>query len=838
MLPIHSIRGEIAQAVAESNRIVIGAPTGSGKSTQVPQFLLENREISGRILVLEPRRLAARMLARRVAAERSERVGETIGFQTRFESAQTRETRVLFVTEGILPRMIQGDPRLRGIDAVVLDEFHERSLDADLSLGLVMQLQQDRPDLRLVVMSATLETEALAGHLQPCLILEAEGRLHPVTMGYAKPAAAKPLWERAVVALRQLIGSGEPGDVLVFMPGVYEIRKTVEAVKKAKLGEPVTCLALYGDLSVEQQDEALAPSPRRKVIVATNIAETSLTISGVRHVIDSGVARVNRYDPGRGLNGLQLEPISRASATQRAGRAGREGPGRCMRLYTQREFESRPASTEAEILRLDLSELLLFLRTRGIEPATFPWLTPPKAHALEEATSLLLALEAIDAEGVPTVAGRTMSKLPMAPRLARLVYEARDRECLETAVEIAALLSERSILAGGSKGAAAFFRQAANCNQKGGPQSDWIALLAGLHAARQARFHREACQQLGVNGAACRQVFRLVEQFQRRCARLGWHVGDDAGWEEVAKCLVCAFPDRLAAKPDVNSSTCHLGGERRADLAKASTVRRTPILVAAEYRQVSRPGAPARSELSLVSEVREAWLRELDPQAFRVTEQMHWLRGQQLIECRRETRWRGLVIARAPSQAFNYEQAAAMLAEMLVRDELQLRGWTKHCTAWIERVRWLVERVPTCDLPTYDDDDMRVIYAEFAEGARRYAEIRDKDVLPYLRNALSWDEQQYVEKMAPAELPLPSGRKLRVSYKRGREPTGRARIQELYGLDTTPCVAGGRVPLQLEILGPNMRPVQTTCDLTAFWSTLYPEIKPALARRYPKHEWR
>jgi ATP-dependent helicase HrpB len=834
MLPIVEIRPQLRQALLEGNRQVIGAPTGSGKSTQVPKYLLDAK-LNGKILVLEPRRLAARMLARRVSSELNEPVGLTVGYQTRFESEHTKETQILYMTEGILPRMLQSNPRLNGVGAVVLDEFHERSLDADLALGAIMQLQADRPDLQLLVMSATLETAALAEFLNPCQVLQAEGRLHPIEIEHAQPGGARESWDQAALAVKRLVATGDSGDVLVFMPGAYEIRRTIEAVRKTKLGERVSLFPLYGDLGASQQDEALGGCELRKVIVATNIAETSLTIPGVRHVVDAGLARVNRYDPARGLNSLNLEPISRASAIQRTGRAGREGPGRCLRLYTRREFDNRPAMADPEIHRVDLSELLLYLASRSLDAAEFPWLSPPQAHALAEASRLLVQLEAVEDEEL-TVTGRALAKLPMHPRLARLLYEARDRECLQTAIEVAALLSERSIVTGGAQGMKTFFRNSQNAYGKG-PESDLVCLLKALHLARERGFDRHACDQQSVHANTCRQVWRSAAQFAKVCERLKWRITDFAPFDELIKCLVTAFPDRLAARQDLSGSICRLAEEGRADLSKAASVRKAPLIVAAEYRVTSKPGAPTRAELGVVSEVREEWLRELDPGAFSVVDRMEWVRTQQLIEARRVTRWRGLVLSTAPGRRFNYEQAAAMLAERIISEELQLRGWNKDCKAWQERVRWLTEVRPEQGLPAYDDDDMRIVYAEFADGARRYTDIRDKPVLPYLKNVLSWDDQQFVEKMAPAELPLPGGRKLRISYRPGRGPTGRAKIQELYGLEETPQVAGG-TPVQIEILGPNMRPVQVTEDLAGFWRDLYPEIKPALARRYPKHEWR
>ncbi|MFA5206729.1 MAG: helicase-related protein, partial [Lentisphaeria bacterium] len=449
MLPIHEIRNDLLAAAAQPGaQLLLAAPTGSGKSTQVPQYLADAGVIPGQILILQPRRLAARMLANRVATERGQAVGGEVGYQTRFDSRISEATRIRFITEGILPRLLLADPTLGGIGAVLFDEFHERSLTVDLGLALARRVQEThRPDLRLLVMSATLDTAALAAYLPRACGLRAEGRLHPVEIRYAGGTARTPVWDRAAEALAGLLMAGAGGDVLIFMPGAHEIRRTLDACRHRLGGADTLLLPLYGDLPPDQQDLVMRPAAgRRKVIVATNIAETSLTIPGVRHVIDSGLARIGRHDAGRGFNTLFVEAVSRAGADQRAGRAGREGPGICVRLWSQLEQNHRPAHDVPEVRRIDLAEAVLLLRTLGVaDTRAFPWFEAPPAAALEAAERGLRDLGALDpVTGALTEQGARLAKLPAHPRLARLLDEAARRGCLREAALVAALLSERA----------------------------------------------------------------------------------------------------------------------------------------------------------------------------------------------------------------------------------------------------------------------------------------------------------------------------------------------------------------------------------------------------------
>ena len=450
-LPIYELRDDLAEALKEQNRIIIEAPTGSGKSTQVPQMVLDCGNAGpGEVVVLQPRRLAARLLAKRVAFERGEPLGGEVGYQVRMESAMSSKTQIRYVTEGILLRQFLSDPELRGISTIVFDEFHERHIYGDITLARALRLQKTRPELKVIVMSATLDAGPLREYLAPCTELKSEGRMFPVDIRYAKKRIDfrhHPVWDAAADAFEQAIESGAEGDVLVFMPGGYEISRTVEAIRRKKCARPFAVLPLHGELSARDQDAAVGECKQRKCVVATNVAETSITIDGIRIVIDSGLARIARYDPNRGIDTLLVERISRASADQRTGRAGRTAPGTCHRLWTEQEHVARPMQELPEILRHDLAEVVLTLKAGGIDDIEgFQWLEAPNAKSLDNTLTLLADLGALDHDGRLTAIGKKMVSFPMHPRYARMLLAGGEYGCVRQACLIAALTQGRSIL--------------------------------------------------------------------------------------------------------------------------------------------------------------------------------------------------------------------------------------------------------------------------------------------------------------------------------------------------------------------------------------------------------
>jgi len=834
-LPVLALEPQITAALAAGNRLVLTAPTGSGKTTQVPQILLRSGLVRGQILVLQPRRLAARWMARRVAAELGVPLGGLVGYQTRHESRIGPDTRIRFLTEGLLLRLLRDPRAVAAIGAVLLDEFHERSLAADASLALLRRLQETaRPDLRLIVMSATLETARLAEYLElrgP--VLSADSRLHPIEVRYLPHAPGiTPVWELAAQALERLLRSRAEGDVLVFMPGAYEIRKTLEACRAAaaRAGASVAMLPLHGEMSPEEQDEALRPRPERRVIVATNVAQTSITIEGVRHVIDSGIARIHRFDPLRGVNVLRVEPVSRAAAQQRAGRAGRTAPGTCERLWTQRQHDVRSEHDDPEIRRLDLAEVRLLLLDLGIEdPDSFAWPEPPEPARMALARDLLARLGATDAGGRLTGLGRRMAAIPAHPRLSRLLVEAAGRGCLDRACLWAALIGERDLLD----------RRRALDFARGEEESasDFLGLEAALEAARSARFDGAACRAIGVLAGAARDVDGAARILRRACHHAGLEAGTEGDLDSALQCLLVAFPDHLASRRDSGERGYVLAGDRAAVLDELSAVRGAPLLLAVEIREIEGGGSRG-TVLGLASRIEPAWLLDHWPE--RVVEEVRteWNDEEEAVEQVELLRFDGLVIDRTSRPEPDLNRAAAEIAERILAGRLRLDRWQEEAEPWIARCRCVAGWFPDRGLPAYGEEELRRALGALCAGATRFSRVRDRSPLDAVRGILSREDHLFVEQMAPSQVALPGRRRLRIEYVPGQAPRARARIQELFGLAAGPRVAGGRVTVLLEILGPNLRPVQTTDDLAGFWERLYPQVKRELQRRYPKHEWR
>ena len=833
-LPIEEIRPAVIGALRARNRLVVTAPTGSGKSTRLPQMLLDELGLEGRIIVLQPRRIAAVMLANRVAEERGGQPGGEIGYQTRFESAVSKETQLCFMTDGILLRRLLSEPELPGVSVVIFDEFHERSLANDLGLALVRKLQQEkRPDLKLIVMSATLEAEKVAGWLDNCPVLTAGGRLHPVTIRYLSMTLQRSVWDKAAEVIRDLCRDGVEGDILVFMPGVSEIQRTVEACRPFARDEELVLLPLYGELPPAEQRRVMRPVESvRKVIVATNIAETSLTIPGVRHVIDSGLARVNRYDPRRGLNILNLEPISQASTEQRAGRAGREAPGSCTRFWVREEQDRRPPATEPEILRVELAEPLLLLASLGCrDPLAFPWFQAPVAAAVREATELLAELGAIDRQTQAiTPFGRQLSRFPAHPRLGRLMIEADRNGQFREAALLAALLSEQN-----PAQIAADLQRA--CGHRSAWPSDVLDAVLVLRDCERDHFSADAARRAGLQMPAAQRIGRNADSFLRQGERLG--LGKTPGKfqpEALLKDLLRAFPDRIARR--CGTGEYELAGGRRGRLPK-ETLFKSELLLALDAQEVGRgPTQVALLNLGMLSELRRDWLEECFPDDWDIQEELYWEDSYEGIQRRTRIFCLGVVVEETIDPAPASPAASALLAQRLADGKLRLPNWDERVDHWFDRVRWLADLFPERNLLRYDANDLRLIYENICEGATRYRHLKDIDCLANAKNALSWEDQKFVEENAPERLKLPGGRPLRLEYTPGQPAKGRARIQDLYDLPDLPVVASGRARILLDILAPNQRTVQITDDLKRFWLEHYPKLKKTLAPRYPKHKWR
>jgi ATP-dependent helicase HrpB len=839
-LPILEIQETLLRAIRDQKRLVLTAPTGSGKSTQVPQMLLDGGLLgSGQVKILQPRRLPTRMLASWVAQARGVKLGGEVGYQMRLDNVVSAATRISYVTEGVLLRQMLADPTLNGVSALIFDEFHERHLYGDISLARALDIQQSaRPDLLVIVMSATLDVAAVEKYLHPSAVLSSQGRTYPVTTEYlAKPAGDGPVWELAVRELKRSVREHQ-GDALIFMPGAYEIGRTVQAARAA-LGTEFVVLPLHGELPVKDQDSAVAKHDRRKIVVATNVAETSLTIDGVRLVIDSGLARMPRFDPYRGINTLLIEKISRASAEQRAGRAGRTAPGHCLRLWTAHEHNARPHQELPEVKRLDLAEVVLTLKASGVNDVkTFRWLEAPESRALDRAETLLADLDAIDeTSGAITALGRRMLAFPVHPRYARMLLAAQDYGCVRPIALIAALTQGRDLLA---RRQGAYGADKRDELAGGETESDFFMLMRAWHDAKQAGFQAERCRALGINAQAARQIGPLFEQFLRIAAEEGLDTRDKPlDRSAVQRCLLLAFSDHLGKRLDANFR-CDLVHGRRGTLARESVVT-APLFVAAEVREVESGGGRERNlnvVLNLATAVKEEWLREIFPNGFKATRVVVYDPALRRVVAREERRFRDLILEEKISDSPPSDQAAAILAGEVVAGRLSLEHWDEAVEQWILRVNRLREWMPELELPPIAEADRIAMIEHICDGAFSYNDISKRPVLPVVKSWLSHQQQRWIEEYAPDRIQLPKGRTVKVVYSTDNAPTIAARIQDLYGIKDALWIANRRVRVRIQVLAPSNRPVQITENLGDFWRDTYPKLKPQLQRRYPKHEWR
>ncbi len=876
-LPIDEQIPAVIAALRERPSLVVKAPPGAGKTTRLPAALLDHglAPAPQEVLVLEPRRIAARMAALRVAAERGGRVGGEVGYRVRFEQAASRATRLCFLTEGVLVRRLQRDPELRGAAAVVFDEFHERGLEADLALALLREVQATiRPDLRLVVMSATLDPGPIAAYLGGCPVVASEGRAHPLAIEHAARRTDERVELRAAAALARLLDEGLKGSALVFVPGAAEIRRTVAAMAPLAARRGLDLLPLHGDLPPDAQQAAVQAGLRPRVIVATNVAEASITVEGIEAVIDSGLARVSRYDPHRGLNRLHTERISRSAATQRAGRAGRLGPGRVVRLYTAGDFAALAEDDEPEVGRVDLSEALLQIIAWGTpDPRIFPWLTPPRPVAIERGLRLLRDLGAI--AGSPerlTAIGREMLAFPLHPRPGRLLVEARRLGCFAEATLLAALLGERDL----RSGARAFGAGAGQPRAEVRASSDLLLLAELWDHARRLRFEPAALAALGIDGRVARRCGRVAEQLCRTlpggCARgrgaeqsveaPRWRAAERSveaprgrtdqrtptplPWlgpleQRLLRAVAAAYPDRLVRSRAPGSREGLMVGGMGTRLDPASAVAGEAYYVALD----AVPERDARGRYVLVrlaSGVRPEWLADLHPHMMRATDEVRFDEHAERVVGRRVTYFQDLPLEEKETGAPDPELAAEALCAAAARNPAQAIEMTRDLEDLIARIRWLAERRPDLELPAAPDQErvdplLLAALRPLCRGLRSFGELRRAPLLDAVRNSLSWETRRLLDAQAPARLLLPSGRSARVEYRPGEPPWLAARLQEFFGCRETPRVGGGQVPVVLHLLAPNQRPVQVTADLASFWRTVYPEIRHELGRRYPKHAW-
>ena len=882
-LPIFELEQSLVAGLTKHSRLIIQAPTGSGKSTQVPQILLDHGLLGdGQVVILQPRRLATRLLAARVAAERNGRLGDEVGYQIRFENITSQRTRIRFVTEGILLRQLIQDPELRGVAAILFDEFHERHLYGDITLARALQLQAtSRLDLKLAVMSATLDAGLLQKYLEPCDILSSSGRAYPVEIEYLpKPVGGDdyPIWELAADELERLASRTE-GDVLVFMPGKYEIGRTISAVRASRVSDQFVVVPLHGELPPGEQDAALRHYEKRKAIVATNVAETSLTIDGVRVVIDSGLARMARFDARRGINTLLVERISRASADQRAGRAGRTAPGHCLRLWTEREHIERAAQELPEVKRLDLAEVVLTLKASGVdEIGNFRWLESPDPQALARAEQLLADLGALGSARVSrvgggvspqrtfdpvisterpqevrdgatpsparetralpsiTALGRRMLAFPVHPRYARMLLAAQEYRCVRAVALIAALTQGRYLLRRLENKQAREDREDVLGSDA---ESDLFVLMRAFRYAENSRFDPQRCARLGINPGAAREAAQLAEQFLAIAHDEGLDLETgEAKPGAIERCVLAGFPDQVAVRLDAGTLRCALVHGRRGVLARESAVHGAHLLVASEIREIESSEKERQVLLTLATKIEEDWLRELFPESLREETRVEFDPVLRRAVGRRGVFFHDLVLRSEDFSPKGDARAAQILAREVLTGSCPLKHWDNSVEQWIARVSFVATEFPEFEFPRIDEAGKLLLLEQICQGAVSYKEIKERAVWPVVKSWLNAAQQQLLDDYAPERIKLAKGRAAKIVYGNSAAPTVAARIQDLYDTPRGLSVGRGQIALRIQVLAPNHRPIQITEDLETFWRENYPKIKKELQRKYPKHEWR
>ncbi|MEW6435146.1 MAG: ATP-dependent helicase HrpB [Myxococcota bacterium] len=825
-LPIDAVLPQVLDGLRAREALVLEAPPGAGKTTRVPTAILDaGLAGDGEIVVLQPRRLATRLAAVRVAEERGERAGQTVGYQVRFEDVSSAKTRIRFVTEGILTRRLVGDPRLEGVGCVVLDEFHERHLAGDLALAMLRRLQQTtRPELKLVVMSATLDAAPIAAWLGDAPTVRSEGRRYDVAIEYLEREDDRPLEQQVLAALKRLVQADLDGHVLVFLPGASEIRRSLDACADFAARQGLELHALHGDLPPAEQDRALKASAKRKVILSTNVAETSVTIDGIAAVIDSGLARVASHSPWSGLPTLKVAKVSKASATQRAGRAGRTREGTCVRLYTRGDYEGRPAADAPEIRRLDFTESALALRAMGVsDVARFPFFEAPAAASIDAADGLLRRLGAITKDGALTEVGRRLLRFPLHPRQARLVVEAENLGVGREGATLAALLGERDVRL---EARARFGPGSRGPDVHAGP-SDLLELLERFEGGQ-----RGGARGAGLDPGALasvervqRQLCRLVETHRAPAPRT------QADHETaLLRAVLAGYPDRVAKRrrPKAPEVVFAAGGSGTLDAA--SVVHDAELLVAVDAEE-RRGGVVVR----LASAIEPEWLLEIAGDDLGEVDALEWNADARRVDRVTKLTWGAVTLEETRQPAPASPEVSALLAEHALAAGFASFVEPEKLTAWLCRVEALRAAFPEAGFPPADDGLVREALRGLCDGRRSFKELSEAGLLDALKARLTPQQAALLARETPERITLPGGRQVTVHYEPGRPPWIESRLQDFFGMTKGPAI--GRAPLVLHLLAPNMRAVQVTTDLAGFWERHYPAIRKELMRQYPKHAW-
>ena len=842
-LPIDEVKDQISSSLTDSEgspcRVLLKAPTGSGKSTGLPSILLD-AGVEGLIVVVQPRRIAARMLALRVASLRNSRLGDEVGYVVRFDHKMGKNTRIVYITDGVLQRWLEEKPSMAGIGAVVFDEFHERRLAMDIALADCLNLQDStREDLKLFVMSATLELAGLEEFLEPCKVIEAGGRSFPVEVSYQKTARdgrgvqkQEAVWEKCARAVAEAVQRDDCGNVLVFLPGVYEIQRTIELISRSSWSGGWEVCSLYSALKPELQDRAVREGGPPRIIVSTNVAETSLTIPNVRTVIDSGTARISEFDPVRGVETLFVRKISRAASEQRSGRAGRVADGRCVRLWSEKEHSQRGAFELPEVRRIDITETLLRLKKRGVENVLdFRWLETPTEQSISQSLGLLESLGAIRNDAMTELGGK-MATLPLHPRTARLILAGIEEGCVAEAVFTAAALQGEGVF---MRGKSAVGRKDFLYPEDG---SDFAGEWRAFSSAREMKFVPQRCSQIGVMARGSKELEQSMQQLERVVQRLGAECGEidfEKNQRAFSRAMLMAYSDQLAMRLGQGTLACQMVGNRRGKLDADSTVKDGEVFLVTEMTEVQGKEVVVylnRCVGVLLDDVRERFPDDFSDGAEAVYDE----KIRRIVN-RQQVKFRDLVISSKDTGKPDPAKAAELLAQRVASGELKLKKWDAGVEQWIARLTNLGEWMPELELPSFGQEDREIALETICQGALGYKEIKDREVMPALDAWLSHGQKAALDAYAPTRMTLANGQNVKLKYEIGKPPSIALTVQRLFGVKESPSIANGAVKLSVHICAPNQRPWQMTQDLASFWENGFAQMKKDLAGRYPKHRW-
>jgi ATP-dependent helicase HrpB len=835
-LPLVEQFEEIQKAWSKCRHLAIRSPTGSGKSIGLPTLLLQKDMVEGQIFVIQPRRIAARLLAHRVAKLLGCEVGSKVGYQVRFDKKYSDQTKIVYLTDGIFLNKLLSDPTLSRVGLVIFDEFHERSLQIDLALALSKKLSfSQRPSLRLIVTSATLSLSSVNQYLEDCESLELKARSYPVEIEHRSSSIGEPIWRQITHHVKKVTRERQ-GNILIFMDGAFEISRTVREIQSANWSSGLEVRALFGEMSLKEQDLTLAHSSKRKIIVSTNIAETSLTIEGVEVVIDTGKAKKASYDQVRKVDVLLSSPISKSAAEQRAGRAGRTAPGYCLRMWSLAEHERRDLFELPEIQRMDLAELYLKLRSMEIWPETLNWFEKPPEVSLKAARATLFKIGTLSGEeDEVTALGLEVCRLGLHPRLGASLVKGRLQDCLPSVALTFAMLENRPPLAGKITPANSGDQPWMSAESMVG-DSDLLVFLKAYEYAKEVRFAKEACMMVGIHALRCREAEQIAMQM---CHQVGLGKFDFQfpNYDEYLKIILGAYSENICMLKSRGTMVYETLDGRRVHLPKHSSVG--PVQWVLPLRIVEKLAKGNISlEMEFVTPVGEEMIREFFASEISDEDEVFLDLDSRKVVRRKYTKLGQLKFSFKDSFEVSAKEVSSAYALALLSGDLVLKKWDAKVEVFLARVAFLHINSPEYGIESLDEGSKSLIYEEICTDQKSWKAIRNQEVYTFVRNAFGEDQLKILDEAAPCEIDLGNGKKpYRIAYSKDNAQIS-AHLQDLYDICEHPAINFGKYKLTVDILAPNGRSSQLTKDLPAFWDGSYPEVKKELAGRYPKHEWR